>query len=197
MTPPSSPPQWQPPSQPSAPSRRRWPVWLAAGVVGAVVAGAVTVGVTLRLTAADPGETPVEQTVTVTAEPPPPPAPLPVEQADAKTCAAWHSVRQMVTDAVIAQSVIPEGLDILSPQVQTHPEWKAGVAKSSRMFREVADLFDERKPDDVDSMLGHVSDTTVNALRTVSTAYAVYAPESGNAAAVFREAEKTMDWLCQ
>lgn len=146
---------------------------------------------------AGPVDEPAAQTRTVTASPPPPPEPLPAEQADEKTCAGWEEAKPTITDAILAQSVIPEDLDILSPEVQARPDWKAGVAKASRLFEQAAGTLAEAKAAGTSPMLGHVTDTTIEALHTVSIAYATYAPESGNAASTFRESQQTMDWLCQ
>ncbi|BBY55985.1 hypothetical protein MKOR_32360 [Mycolicibacillus koreensis] len=169
---------------------------MAAAVVAGSIAGLVTVVVMTRGDDAGPVEEPVAQTKTVTASPPPPPEPLPAEQADEKTCAGWDDARSTVLDAASALSVIPDGMDVLSPEVQTHPDWKAGVAKASRLFEQAADTLADAKAAGTSPMLGHVTDTTVGTLRTVSVAYETFAPESGNAFDAFHESQLTMDWLC-
>ena len=162
-----------------------------------MVAGGVAVAVTVRATPSGPGEAPVAQTVTVTAGPPPSPVALPVEQADEKTCAGWAAARATVVEATKALAVIPDGLNVLSPEVQTHPEWKAGVAKASALFVWTAATLERSKAAGTSPMLDHVTDTTAGALRAMATAYRTCAPEAGDAFDVFNKSQKTMDWLCR
>lgn len=169
---------------------------MAAAVVSGSIAGLVTVVVMTRGGDAGPVDQPVAQTRTVTASAPPPPEPLPAEQADEKTCGGWDDARSTVLDAASALSVIPDGIDVLSPEVQAHPEWKAGVAKASRLFEQAAGTLADAKAEGTSPMLGHVTDTTIEALHTVSIAYRTFAPESGNAFDAFHESQLTMDWLC-
>jgi hypothetical protein len=192
---------WPPPPYPPTPwaRRRRWPAIAAAAGLGALVAGAITTLITIQTTNPAPTATPPSaSTVTVTAGPtqPPKPAPLPAAEADKQTCRAWRTVSPLVTAAAVAQGVIPQGMTITDPAVQANPAWAAGVTKASQLYGQAADTLAAQTAAGTRPMLGQITDTTVSALHTLSTAYKTRAPESGNSMSVFQANQQAMDWLC-
>ena len=132
-------PTWPPQPYPPAPQkpRRRWPAIAAAAGIGAIVAGSITILISFAATSPDPAHTaaPAPSTVTETAGPPPSPAPLPVAEADAQTCRAWQTTDKLVTAGTAAMLVIPNGMDITDPAVQSNPAWKAAVTPRQRPVR--------------------------------------------------------------
>ena len=148
IAPPPASPTWPPQPYPPAPQkpRRRWPAIAAAAGIGAIVAGSITTLITFAATSPEPANTaaPAPSTVTETAGPPPSPAPLPVAEADAQTCRAWQTTDTLFTAAAAAQGVIPQGMTITDPAVQTNPAWKAGVLRASDLYAQAADSFESQ-----------------------------------------------------
>ncbi|QNJ89920.1 hypothetical protein HZU40_00170 (plasmid) [Mycolicibacterium fluoranthenivorans] len=194
---PTWPPQPYPPAQQKP--RWRWPAVAAAAGVGAIVAGLVTTLITYAATSPEPAHTtaPAPSTVTETAAPPPSPAPLPVAEADAQTCRAWRNTDTLFTAAAAAQGVIPQGMTITDPAVQTNPAWKAGVLRASDLYAQAANTFASQIATGTRPMLAQVADTTVSSLRTLAEAYKSFDPISGNAVPVYQANQKALDWLCQ
>jgi hypothetical protein len=201
IAPPPASPTWPPQPYPPAPQkpRRRWPAIAAAAGIGAIVAGSITTLISFAATSPEPAHTaaPAPSTVTETAGPPPSPAPLPVAEADAQTCRAWQTTDTLFTAAAAAQGVIPQGMTITDPAVQTNPAWKAGVLRASDLYAQAADTFESQIAPGTRPMLAQVADTTVSSLRTLAEAYKTFDPISGNAVPVFQANQKALDWLCQ
>lgn len=199
--PPAYPPAWPPQQHPPTPTkqRRRWPAVAAAAGAGAIVAGVITTVITLSVTTPATTNTANSsaETVTVTASPPAPPAPLPAAEADAQTCHAWGTTDTLYTAAATAQGVIPQGMTITDPAVQTNPTWKAGVLRASELYGQAADSFESQIAPGTSSMLAQISQTTVGSLRTLSEAYKTFDPATGNSVAVYQASQKAMDWLCR
>lgn len=194
-------PPWPASPHPPAPPprrRRRWPAVAAAACIGAVVAGAITALVTVTAIPHTGSKAPAAPpTITVTAAPAKPPTPQPAAQADKQTCHAWGTADTLVTAASVAQSVIPQGMTIIDPAVQTNPTWKAGVLQASELYAQAANTFAAQIAPGTSPMLAQIADTTVSALRTLSEAYKAFAPEAGNAVDVFKANQKAIDWLCE
>lgn len=192
------PPQQYPPT-PAPTKRRLWPAAAAAAGAGALVAGVITTVVTLSVTspATPHNAAPTAETVTVTAAPPAPPAPLPAAQADAQTCHAWGTTDTMYTAAAVAQSVIPQGMTITSPEVQTNPAWKAGVLRASDIYGQAANGLEAQIAPGTSPMLAQIAQTTVGSLRTLSESYKAFDPANGSAVSVYQANQKALDWLCR
>jgi hypothetical protein len=200
LAPPPAYPTWPPQQYPPTPTkRRRWPAVAAAAGAGTIVAGVITIVITLSVTAPATTNTttPAAETTTVTAAPPAPPAPLPAAQADAQTCHAWGTTDTMYTAAAAAQGVIPQGMAITDPPVQTNPTWKAGVMRASEIYGQAASTFESQIAPGTSPMLAQVSATTVSALRTLSEAYKTFDPATGNSVSVYQANQKALDWLCR
>lgn len=198
IAPPTAPPYPYPPA-PQKP-RRRWPALAAAATVGAVVAGSVATLITFAVT--NPASTSntlssAPSTVTKTAAPPPAPAPLPVAEADAQTCRAWQNTDTLFTAAAAAQGVIPRGMAITDPAVQTNPAWKSGVQRASDLYTQAATTFESQIAAGTRPMLAQVAESTVASLRTLAEAYKGFDPISGNAVPLYQANQKALDWLCQ
>lgn len=194
-------PTWPPQQHPQTPTKRRrlWPAVAAAAVAGAIVAGVITTVIALSITALPTTSTTnsTAQTVTVTATPPAPPAPLPVAQADAQTCHAWRTTDTLYTAAAAAQGVIPQGMTITDPAVQTNPTWKAGVLRASELYNQAANTFESQIAPGTSPMLSQIAQTTVGSLRTLSESYKAFDPANGSAVSVYQANQKAMDWLCR
>ncbi len=201
IAPPPAYPTWPPHQYPPPPAKRRrlWPAVAAAAGAGAIVAGAITTVITLSVTAPATTNTAssAADTVTVTASPPAPPAPLPVAEADAQTCHAWGTTDTLYTAAAAAQGVIPQGMTITDPAVQTNPAWKAGVIRASDLYGQAADTFESQIAPGTSPTLAQVAATTVSSLRTLSEAYKAFDPATGNSVSVYQANQKALDWLCR
>lgn len=197
IAPPPAPPYPYPPA-PHKP-RRRWPALAAAAAVGAIVAGSVTTLITFAVTSPAPSNVASSppSTVTKTAAPPAAPAPLPAADADAQTCRAWQNTDTLFTAAAAAQGVIPQGMAITDPAVQTNPAWKAGVQRASDLYTQAANTFDSQIASGTRPVLAQVAKSTVGSLRTLAEAYKTFDPISGNAVPLYQANQKALDWLCQ
>jgi hypothetical protein len=199
IAPPPAYPTWPP--QPPAPQkpRRRWPAVAAAAGTGAIVAGLITTLITFAATSPEQANTaaPAPSTVTETAGPPPSPAPLPVAEADAQTCRSWGTTDKLVTAATASMLVIPNGMDVTDPAVQSNPAWKAAVIRASDLFSQAANTFQAQIAAGTNPTLAGVADTTVSSLRTLSEAYKSFDPAAGNSVAVFQTSQQALDWLCR
>lgn len=201
IAPPPAYPTWPPQPYPPAPQkpRRRWPAVAAAASVGAIIAGLVTTLITYAATSPAPSHTaaPAPSTVTQTAGPPPSPAPLPVAEADAQTCRGWQTTDKLVTAATASMLVIPNGMNITDPAVQSNPAWKAAATRASDLFGQAATTFQAQIAPGTNPTLGGIADTTVSALRTLSEAYKTFDPAAGNSVTVFQASQQALDWLCR
>lgn len=201
IAPPPAHPTWPHQQYPPKPAKRRrlWPAVAAAAGAGAIVAGTITTVITLSVTAPATTSTTnsAAETVTVTATPPAPPAPLPVAQADAQTCHAWRTTDTLYTAAAAAQGVIPQGMTITDPAVQTNPTWKAGVLRASELYGQAANTFESQIAPGTSPMLSQIAQTTVGSLRTLSESYKAFDPANGSAVSVYQANQKAMDWLCR
>lgn len=199
LAPPPAYSTWPPQQHPPTPTKRpRWPAVAAAAGAGAIVAGVITTVVTVSVTAPATSTTAsAAETTTVTAAPLAPPAPLPAAEADAQTCHAWGTTDTMYTAAAAAQGVIPQGITITDPAVQTNPTWKAGAQRASEIYGQAASTFESQIAPGTSPMLAQVSATTVSSLRTLSEAYKTFDPATGNSVSVYQANQKAMDWLCR
>lgn len=190
-------PAWPPPTQPFPPPgptpRRRWPAIATAAALGAALAGTLTTVLILKTTPTATVSSPTVVTVTAS---PTTAATLPADQADKQTCHGWRTARPLITAAAVAQGVIPAGMTITSPEVQTNPDWSAGVTKASQLYQQASDILTNQTAGGTSRLLADLSATAAAALHTLSIAYATYDPANGNIMTTFTETEKAMDALC-
>ena len=149
FTPPPPPPApagyWpQPPGPPpTGGPRRRWPVLVAAGAVGAVVAAVAAAVITVQVRDTTPATAPQAHapvTKTVPAPAPPSPAPLPASQADHQTCyQGWDSASHFTVLAQDALRVLPNGMKISDPAIQSNPDWTAALQKAGGFYQQASD----------------------------------------------------------
>ena len=121
-----------PPGPPAGDHGWRWPGLIAAGLVGAAVAAVAAAAITIQArdtTTATAPTAPTPVTVTASAPAPPSPAPLPTAQADRQTCQGREEASRLISEASVAQSVIPQGMTILDPAVRSNPDWTAVFRK--------------------------------------------------------------------
>ena len=199
VAPPPAYPTWPPQPYPPAPPprQRRWPAIAAAFGISAILAGTVTTLVTLAATSpASSTAAAPPPTVTVTAEPPPPAAPLPVAQADAQTCHAWGTAETLYTAAAAAQGVIPQGMTITSPEVQSNPSWRAGVLRASDLYAQAASTLESQIAPGTAPTLSQVASITVNSLRVLAESFSSFDPDNGRAVSLYTANQKALNWLC-
>lgn len=199
--PPPSVPGWPPPPPGGQPprrgSRRRlWPLLITAGVVGSLAASAVAAVVTLQVRDADaPVARPAPPTtVTVAAPAPPTPPSLPPAQANRETCETRSAASRLIDDAAAAQGVIPEGMTITDPAVQSNADWKAGVQHAGRLYEQAGNAL--RVTPGTTPVVADAITTAANALRALGTAYTTFDAVNGNTYTIAREASNAMDAIC-
>lgn len=200
IVPPPAPPQMPgypplPPGPPVGGGQRRWPILVAAAAVGAVV----TVGAAAAITtqARDAATTAPKSQVTVTVPAPTPtaPAPLPTAQADRQTCRARVEASRLISEASTAQGVIPRGMTILDPAVQSNPDWTAGIKKAGSFYTQAGDVL--KVAPGTTPALAQAVTTASSALHALGTAYATFSDVSGNAHDIAKESSDAMDIMCQ
>lgn len=194
---PSYPPGVTPPQPPR---RRLWPVFVGVGVGSAAVAALVTALITSGGNSSEPitsRAATATTTVTVAPSSVAPPAALPTAQADRQTCQAWETTGGLIKAASAAQSVIPEGLTILSPEVKTHPEWQAAVTRAADLYGQGADLLEGRIVPGATPVLAETSRAAVGALRGLSIAFKTSDPANGNSYSLAKQTGETMAVLCE
>jgi len=197
------PPPGFPPPPPSPPARsgrsRIWPLVLAAGIIGAVLASATAAIVTVQArgtTAALP-ESVAPVTITVAAPTPAPPAPLPVEQADRQTCQEGFLATQAPTkSATDALAVLPAGMKVLDPAVQQNPEWASAVRSAGSFYTQASDVLHDKIAPGTTPVLAEAANTTAKAFRVLGDSYTQFEPIAGNAHDIAVEASDQMVALC-
>lgn len=185
----------QPPGPPPR-SRRRWPVLIAAGIIGAAIASTaaavITVNARETTTAAPTLPTPV--TVTVAQPTPAAPAPLPTSQADRQTCDTRATASRLISEASVAQGVIPEGTTIVDPAVRSNPAWTAGVQKAGSLYTQAGDVL--KVTPGATPVLAEAMTTASRALHALGTSYTNFDAASGNAYDIASQSSDAMDVLC-
>lgn len=195
---PPLPPHGQPIPRPRRP--RRWPAIVAAGVVGAVVASAVALGISLqgRGTDSTPTQAAAPVTVTVSAPTSAAPAPLPVAQADSQTCRqGWIPAGNLTDAAQGALHTLPPGVKVGDPQIESNPSWKSAVDQAAASYNRAADALEGAIAPGTTPVLAEAAHAAVNALRLLGDSYAVNAPILGNAVDIANDAGGHVGLLCQ
>lgn len=193
---PSYPPGHTPPQPPR---RRLWPAFVGVGVGSAAIAALVTALITSGGNSSEPISTraaTATTTVTVAPSAPAPPAALPTAQADRQTCQAWATTGGLIKAASAAQSVVPEGITLLSPEMKNHPDWLAAVNRAADLYGQGADLLAGRIAPGASPVLTETSHAAVGALRSLSIAFKTSDPANGNSYALAKESGDAMDAYC-
>lgn len=193
---PSYPPGHTPPQPPR---RRLWPAFVGVGVGSAAIAALVTALIASGSNSAEPitsRAATATTTVTVAPSSPAPQAALPTAQADRQTCQAWATTGGLVKAASAAQSVIPEGLTVLSPEIKTHPEWQAAVNRAADLYGQGGDLLAGRIAPGTTPVLAETSHAAAAALRGLSIAFKTSDPANGNSYSLAKESGDAMDAYC-
>lgn len=180
--------------------RNRWPLIVAAGLVGALVASTAAVAITLQsrgttATAAPEPTAPV--TVTVPAPTPAPPAPLPTAQADRQTCRDGYlgsdAPYKAATDTL---AVLPPGTKILDPATQQNPEWADAVRKAGGLYIQAADILQSKIAPGSTPVLSEAATTAAKTYRVLGNSYKNFEPIVGNARDMAQEVSDEMAALC-
>lgn len=202
--PPPMPPQmpgYPPPLPPGPPARgrRRWPMLIVAGAVGAVIASGAAALITTqaRGNTAAPAQTPAPVTVTVRAPASAAPIPLPTAQADRQTCQVGFVATQAPTkSAAQALSILPPGVKVLDPAVQTNPDWAAAVHRAGEYYKQASEALRTQIAPGSTPVLEHAANTAVSAFRLIGDAYTNFDPIAGNAYEMALESSDQMVALC-
>lgn len=185
-----------PPPRPPA-ERRRWPVLVAAGVVGAVAATITAAVVTAKALDTTSASAPTALAhVTVTAAPRTPisPARLPVEKADHRTCQKRAEASRLISLALTVQGVIPKGMTIVDPAVRSNPEWAAAVQRAGALYNQAGDSL--QVAPGTTQILTNAVTAAAKALHALGTFYASFNKVSSDAQEIAKNASGTMDALC-
>jgi len=200
--PPPPPPQMPsyPPLPPGPPSggSRRWPVLVAAAVIGAVVSAGAAFAITTQAQDTTVQGLPAPTTVTVAAPTPAPPVPLPTTEADRQTCRqGWVPAGQAMDSAIAALNVIPKGMKIEDPAVQANPEWASALGKASDFYRQASTALDGQIAPGTTPVLAQAAHSAVSALRLLGDSMSPPNEIDGNAGEIANAAAAQMGTLCK
>lgn len=198
--PPQYPPQplgYPPPHRPPS-NRKRWPVLIVAGVIGALIASTAAAVITVQLRdTSEPQEAAAPVTVTVAAPTPSAPAPLPVDQANRQTCQEGFIATQAPTkSATEALSILPAGVKVLDPAVQQNPEWAGAVRTAGGYYTQASEALRAKIAPGTTPVLANAADTAAKAFRVLGDSYTKFEPIAGNAHDLAVEASDQMVALC-
>jgi len=190
-----------PPGPPPAHGpRRRWPVLVAAGLVGAVVAAVAAATITVANRDSSPAAAPQTRapvTKTVSPAAPSSPAPLPTAQADHQTCyQGWDSASHFTDLAGDAMRALPKGMKISDPTIQSNPDWTAALQKASGFYQQASDALRSQIAPGTTPVLLNAANTAVLALHTLGDATANPTATNGNAFNAADAATKEVGILC-
>lgn len=206
MTDPAAPPvhpTWPPPAPyPAAPRppRRRWAATVATAAMCAALAAIAATVITANVVRSEEPSAPTPApTVTVTAQPlaPSTAPPRPAAEANRATCQAWLSAGTLIRAAGDAQSVIPEGMTILDPAVQSTPAWRAGVIKAGDLYGQASETLEAGIAAGTAPVLEQTARSAVEALRALSTATTAFDEASGNGFGLVKSVANATDVLCE
>jgi hypothetical protein len=170
-----------------------------AAVCAALAATAATVITANVVRGEDSGASAAAPTVTVTAQPlaPSTAPPRPAAEADRATCQAWLSTGNLIRAAGDAQSVIPAGMTILDPAVQSTPAWRAGVIKAGDLYGQASQTLEAGIAAGTTPVLEQTAHSAVEALRALSTATTSFDEASGNGFGLVKTVANATDVLCE
>lgn len=209
ITPPEVPPSPMPPAPGYSPrprpsvaerKRRRWPAYVAAAAAGAVLASVAAAVVTTQVRATQPMAEQAPAPV-VTQAPPAPaspaPAPLPAAQADSQLCkSGWIEAGNLIDKASAAIGELPVGMKISDPAVRENPEWSASVRRGGDYYRQASEALSAQIVPGATPVLAEAANTTVSALKVLSTATTSANDLNGNAFRIADTAANQMGTLC-
>lgn len=203
LPPPPDPGKWPPPPGPPPPpprrSRRSWPTLAAAAAAGAVVAAIIAAVITMQVRDTTPAAAPTHAPVTKTVQPPTPqsPAPLPTAQADHQTCYQGWDVASHYTDmAKDALRVLPNGMKVSDPAIQSNPDWTAALKRAGSLYQQASDTLRAQIAPGTTPVLVAAANTAVEALHTLGDATANPTAANGNAFGIADAAAKEVGALC-
>lgn len=200
LPPPPPPPGYTPqPPHPPARAHRRWPVLAGAAAIGAVIASAAAAVITVQVrdSSTVTAESPAPVTVTVAAPTSPSPAPLPALQADRQTCQqGWLPAGRLIDSATGALNVLPKGMRINDPAVQSNPEWSAAVVSAGGFYHQASEALDRQIAPGTTPILLDAATTAVKALRSLGDATSAPGEINGNAFDIANEAAAQVGVLC-
>jgi len=189
----------QPPGPPTGSGKRRWLPLVSAVVIGGAITSlaAAVITVQTRDTDATTEAAPTPVTVTVEVPTPPPPAPLPAAQADRQTCQqGWIPAGNLADAAVRALQVLPAGVKVGDPAIQSNPEWAAAVQNAADSYRRAGDALDRAIAPGTTPVLAEAAHTAVKALRFLGDAIGKGDPVNGNAGEIVDAAGGHVGLLC-
>ena len=100
----------------------------------------------------------------------------------------------MISEASVAQGVIPEGMTIVDPVVRSNPAWSAGVQKAGRLYTQAGDVL--KVTPGATPVLAEAITTASKALHALGTAYTNFDAANGNAYDIASQSSDAMDVLC-
>lgn len=200
--PPPPPPQMPgyPPLPPGPPAggSRRWPVLVGAAIIGAVVSAVAAFAITTQAQDTTVQGLPAPTTVTVAAPTPAPPVPLPVTEADRQTCQVGFVGTQAPTKAAAqALSLLPPGVKVLDPAVQSNPDWAAAVRRAGDFYKQASEALRTQIAPGSTPVLSQAANAAVSAFRVLGDAYINFDPIAGNAHDIALASSDQMVTLCQ
>lgn len=184
---------------PSARARRRWPVLVASGIAGAIVASAVSTIVTVQARDGASSQPRVSSPTTVTVAAPTPPAqvPLPTAEANRQTCRqGWIAAGNHIKSAQAAVSGLPPEIKVGDPAVASNPQWAAAVQQAADFYRQAGDALAPNIAPGTTPVLAEAARTSVKALRLLADAIRTSDPITGNAVAIANETTQQTGDLC-
>jgi hypothetical protein len=186
---------------PRGSGKRRWRALVSAGVIGGTIASlaAAVIIVQTRDTGATTKAAPVPTPVTVTVGAPSParPSPLPAAQADRQTCQqGWVPAGNLADAAVRALQVLPAGVKVGDPAIQSNPEWAAAVQNAADSYRRAGDTLDSAVTPGTTPVLAEAAHTAVKALRLLGDSISKGDPVNGNAGEIVDAAGGQVGVLC-
>lgn len=190
-----------PPGPPPARGpRRRWPVLVAAGLVGAVVAAVAAATITVANRDSSPAAAPQPRapvTKTVSPVAPPPPAPLPTAQADHQTCyQGWDSAGQLFGQAKAALATLPKDVKVGDPAIPTNPDWNAAAQKAANLYRQASETLRSAFAPGTTPILSEAVATAVKELRLTADAIGTNDRAVGNAGTIGNATAYEVGTLC-
>ena len=124
----------------------------------------------------------------------PAPAALPTSQADRQTCETRAAASRLISEASVAQGVIPEGMTIVDPAVRSNPAWSAGVQKAGSLYTQAGDVL--KVTPGATQVLAEAVSTASKALRALGTAYTNFDAANGNVYDIASQSSDAMDVVC-
>lgn len=188
-----------PPPPPSRGSRRNWPALATAALAGAIVTAIISAVITMQVRDTTPAAAPTQAPVMKTVQPPAPPSPaqLPTAQADHQTCfQGWDAASHYTDMAKDALRVLPNGMKVSDPAIQSNPDWTAALKRAGSLYQQASDTLRAQIAPGTTPILSAAANTAVEALRALGDATANPTAANGNAFGIADAAAKEVGALC-